>query len=89
MAFSSDMKYIVAQSGSPDWTMTYWSWEKGKTMASMRTSNVHAAPITQVSFNPNDAAQVCVTGEGIFKLFRYSEGVMKQFGFQKLDIKVK
>lgn len=39
----------------------------------------------QVSFNPQDNTQLCVVGQGIFKLFRYSEGNLKQFAFQKLD----
>ena len=38
-----------------------------------------------MSFNPQDNTQLCVIGQGIFKLFRYSEGNLKQFAFQKLD----
>jgi cilia- and flagella-associated protein 57 len=41
--------------------------------------------ISQVSFNPQDNTQLCVVGNGIFKLFRYSEGSLKQFAFQKLE----
>ncbi len=40
----------------------------------------------QVSFNPQDNTQLCVVGQGIFKLFRYNEGNLKQFAFQKSDI---
>lgn len=39
----------------------------------------------QGTFNPQDNTQLCVVGQGIFKLFRYSEGNLKQFAFQKLD----
>jgi len=39
LAFSPDSKYLAAQSGSPDWTLHYWSWEKSKIMASTKTSN--------------------------------------------------
>ena len=39
----------------------------------------------QVTFNPQDNTQLCVVGDGIFKLFRYSEGNLKQFAFQKQD----
>ena len=28
---------------------------------------------------------MCVVGNGIFKLYRYSEGTIKQFAFQKLE----
>ena len=39
----------------------------------------------QVTFNPQDNTQLCVVGHGIFKLFRYSEGNLKQFAFQKME----
>lgn len=40
----------------------------------------------QVTFNPQDNTQLCVIGNGIFKLFRYSEGNLKQFAWnQKLE----
>ncbi|TPX74759.1 hypothetical protein CcCBS67573_g03970 [Chytriomyces confervae] len=116
MAFSTDGKYIITQSGAPDWTMYYWTWEKTKLMASVKTANVPGerygvsnvvaaalspggpAPATtkenmmgnvvyQVSFNPNDNTQLCVVGNGIFKLFRYSEGSLKLSLFQKFEAK--
>ena len=39
-----------------------------------------------MTFNPHDNTHVCVTGHGIFKLFRYSENNLKQFAFQKADL---
>ncbi|KAJ3100632.1 Cilia- and flagella-associated protein 57 [Physocladia obscura] len=41
----------------------------------------------QVSFNPNDNTQICAIGNGIFKLFRYSEGTLKPMFFQKFEAK--
>ncbi|KAJ3220181.1 Cilia- and flagella-associated protein 57 [Dinochytrium kinnereticum] len=41
--------------------------------------------IYQVSFNPLDNTQLCVVGSGVFKLFRYSEGMLKPFQFQKIE----
>ena len=41
--------------------------------------------VLQVSFNPQDNTQLCVVGNGIFKLFRYTEGNLKQFAFQKME----
>ena len=38
--------------------------------------------LLQATFNPQDNTQLCVVGNGIFKLFRYSEGNLKQFGIQ-------
>ena len=40
---------------------------------------------SQVTFNPQDNTQLCVVGSGIFKLFRYTEGNLKQFAAQKID----
>ncbi|KAI8825817.1 WD40-repeat-containing domain protein [Fimicolochytrium jonesii] len=114
VAFSADAKYILTQTGPPDWTLYYWSWEKVKVMASVRTTSQQAdraatrgeiagsvatlaggsgkegglgSAINQVSFNPSDNTQLCVIGNGIFKLYRYSEGLLKQFSFQKVEPK--
>ena len=40
---------------------------------------------SQVSFNPQDNTQICVSGNGVFKLFRYTEGSLKQSNSIKLD----
>ncbi|XP_048671546.1 cilia- and flagella-associated protein 57 isoform X5 [Marmota marmota marmota] len=37
----------------------------------------------QVSINPQDNTQVCVTGNGMFKLLRFAEGTLKQTNFQR------
>lgn len=39
----------------------------------------------QVSFNPFNNMQLCVSGTGVFKLFRYSEGALKQSSFSKVE----
>ncbi|VEL26839.1 unnamed protein product [Protopolystoma xenopodis] len=38
VVFSPDSKYIAAQSSEPDWLMIYWSWEKNKQLAVVKTS---------------------------------------------------
>ena len=38
-----------------------------------------------MTFSPQDNTQLCVNGNGIFKLFRYSEGNLKQFAFLKME----
>ncbi|XP_066926478.1 cilia- and flagella-associated protein 57-like [Clytia hemisphaerica] len=86
ISFSPDSKYLIAQGGRPDWTLFYWTWEKAKVLASTKSSNQQNSAIYQVTFNPNDNTHVCVTGHGIFKLFRYSENNLKQFAFQKADL---
>ena len=50
LAFSPDSKYLAAQSASPDWSLLYWTWEKAKVMASVKTSNPQgSAAVSQVS----------------------------------------
>ncbi|XP_053484612.1 cilia- and flagella-associated protein 57 isoform X3 [Ictalurus furcatus] len=39
----------------------------------------------KVSFNPQDNTQVCVSGSGMFKLFRYVDGALKQTNSAKLE----
>lgn len=85
LSFSPDSKYLIAQGGKPEWTLVYWVWEKSKIMATMKTTNQSSHPVYQVSFNPHDNTQICATGNHIFKLFRYAEGNLKQFGFQKME----
>ncbi|XP_019854181.1 PREDICTED: cilia- and flagella-associated protein 57 [Amphimedon queenslandica] len=82
LAFSPDSKYLVGQGGGPEWTLVYWHWEKAKPMAHIKVSH---NPVNQVSFNPQDNTQVCIVGEKVFKLYRYSEGAFKQFAFTKIE----
>ncbi len=77
LAFSSDSKFLIAQGGSPDWTLTYWSWDKSKLVASAKTSNPQGAPIYQCTFNPLDSSHVCVSGNGILKYYRFLENTLK------------
>lgn len=39
----------------------------------------------QISFNPYNNTQLCVCGTGVFKLFRYTEGALKQSSFAKVE----
>ena len=53
LAFSPDSKYLVAQGGRPDWTLLYWTWEKSKVMASVKTTNPQTNnPVYQVTKVP-------------------------------------
>lgn len=47
IAFSPDSKYLVALSGSPEWQIVFWMWEKQKVMASVRADSQNS-PIYQV-----------------------------------------
>ncbi|XP_071011263.1 cilia- and flagella-associated protein 57-like [Oncorhynchus clarkii lewisi] len=60
MAFSTDSKHFIGQSGAPDYILFYWMWEKQKIMAMVETT-VAANPVNQVSLNPYDNTQICVS----------------------------
>ena len=50
MSFSPDSKHLITQTGTPDWSLYYWSWEKSKIMAYTRiTANLQPhTTVTQV-----------------------------------------
>lgn len=60
VAFSPDSKYLISQLAAPDWLLTYWHWEKGKAMASVKSNGatnyqvkqVHTQSVLQKSQNP-------------------------------------
>jgi WD40 repeat protein len=85
LGFSPDSKSLVSQSGGPDWSMCLWQWEKAKVLAQIKSNGNTTYPIRQVSFNPQDNTQMCAVGEKTFKLFRLSEGQLKQFAVNKMN----
>lgn len=87
MDFSPDGKFLIAQGAQPDWMLCMWLWEKSKLLSTIKSTNPAGNPVTQVSFNPSDSTQICVTGQNIFKFLRYTEGHLKQHGTQKIDPK--
>ncbi|XP_072724848.1 cilia- and flagella-associated protein 57 isoform X3 [Ciconia boyciana] len=82
LAFSPDCRYLAAATAPPEGHLTCWLWEKQRLMAAVRVE-APGSGICQVSFSPQDNAQVCITGNGFFKLFKYSEGTLKQMNLQK------
>lgn len=83
MSFSPDSKHLITQTTAPDWSIYYWSWEKSKIMASYKViqqqNSGNQSSVSQVSFNPQDNSQICVVGNGIFKMFRYADGILKNY----------
>lgn len=47
MAFSPDSKYLIGQTGAPDWTLIFWLWERHKVLATVKTST-SSNPVSQV-----------------------------------------
>ncbi|NXP07375.1 CFA57 protein, partial [Thinocorus orbignyianus] len=82
LAFSPDCRHLAAITPPPEGHLTYWLWEKQRLMATIRVEALGSS-VCQVSFSPEDNAQVCITGNGFFKLFQYSEGTLKQTNLQK------
>eukprot|EP01006_Ploeotia_vitrea_P032137 TRINITY_DN64396_c0_g1_i1.p1 TRINITY_DN64396_c0_g1~~TRINITY_DN64396_c0_g1_i1.p1 ORF type:complete len:1185 (+),score=181.09 TRINITY_DN64396_c0_g1_i1:77-3631(+) len=94
LAFSSDGRHLATQGGFPEWNLVYWNWERSKAL-----SMIASAPdkqqngqdkqlITQCSINPRDPQHICVSGNGIFRFFRYTDGQLKpaQGGMGKRDM---
>ncbi|XP_065185398.1 cilia- and flagella-associated protein 57-like [Sycon ciliatum] len=77
MSFSADSKYLATQSSKPDWSLTLWNWEKPKSIATVKSSNITTAAVYQVLFNLVDNTLLSVVGDGILKVYRYSENALK------------
>ncbi|KAI5627246.1 cilia- and flagella-associated protein 57 [Silurus asotus] len=67
LSFSANSKYLLAQAGGPKWNIYYLRWETMELICNVKTT-VNGL-ISQVSFNPEDDNQICVTGKSVFKLF--------------------
>ncbi|KAF3855712.1 hypothetical protein F7725_016435 [Dissostichus mawsoni] len=63
MAFSHDSKYLIGQTGGPDWTLILWLWEKQKVLATVKTSTSHN-PVSQGALKQSSSPKV----ESIFFL---------------------
>jgi WD40 repeat protein len=75
--FSSDGKFMIAQAGGPHYKLIMWSMEgKTKILATVGTSTNERDPVYQCSMSPDNKV-ICVTGNGIFKLFKYDDGALK------------
>ncbi|NXW67652.1 CFA57 protein, partial [Hirundo rustica] len=82
LAFSPDSRLLAAATAPPEGHLACWLWEKQQLAAAVRVQAAGSGPC-QVSFNPQDNTQVCITGNGFFKLFKYSEGLLKQMNLQR------
>ncbi|NWZ34085.1 CFA57 protein, partial [Brachypodius atriceps] len=82
LAFSPDSRFLAAATAPPEGHLACWLWEKQQLAATVRVQAAGDGPC-QVSFNPQDNTQVCITGNGFFKLFKYSEGYLKQMNLQR------
>ena len=87
MAFSPDCNSLITQGNGPEWNLGYWTWEKARgPWAIVRPSSQATQDVTMLSFNPTDNTHLCASGDGIFKLYRFSDNNLKQLAYQKLDM---
>jgi WD40 repeat protein len=83
LAFSADGRYLAAQGGFPEWNLVLWSVDKTKAVA-MVPANDKTNPsqdrrlINQCSISPKDPTVMCVSGNGIFKFFKYQDNQLRQ-----------
>jgi hypothetical protein len=84
-----DGKMLITQTGGPDNILALWNWEKNKIITSVRVVTVTNTEIRQIAYNSFDRAvpQICVLGHNVFKLFRFIDGQLKQYG-SKQEAKV-
>ncbi|KAM9494283.1 uncharacterized protein Hap1MRO34_004213 [Clarias gariepinus] len=82
MAFSSDSKYLLGLAGGLGSTLFYWEWENNEVISTQRSTRFS---LSQVSFNPNDNMQICVTGKGVFRIFRLEKGRLKRSDLSKIN----
>eukprot|EP00397_Hematodinium_sp_SG-2012_P002542 GEMP01002549.1.p1 GENE.GEMP01002549.1~~GEMP01002549.1.p1 ORF type:complete len:1215 (+),score=317.57 GEMP01002549.1:306-3950(+) len=74
MAFSQETKFLITQSGPPDWHLIYWAWDKARPLAALKLAQGN---IRECSISPQDSTLCCVIGDGVFKFLRMQEGVLK------------
>lgn len=78
LSFSADGRYLAAQMGGPEFLLCYYAWEKGKAIATIASAPTgYTGKIKQTLINPFDATEISVIGDGLFKIFRYSEGFLR------------
>ena len=63
--------------GAPDWILYYYAWEKGKALATVLSSPSKDQIVNQITINPFDATEICVTGDGFVTIYQYDEGILK------------
>ncbi|XP_060739668.1 cilia- and flagella-associated protein 57-like [Tachysurus vachellii] len=79
MAFSADSKYLLCQAGGPGWNLFYWDWENDNVIAIVQTTKLGF--VSQVSFNPVDNTQICVSGNYVFSIFKLENDFLKISAF--------
>ena len=96
LALSADGRFLATQTGSPDFVLSLWAWEKPKLLASIKmpplTDKLAGALMTAfpftVAINPSDSGQVSVVGPNLFKILRLQDGAFKNVPVAKVETRV-
>ncbi|KAF7711547.1 cilia- and flagella-associated protein 57-like isoform X1 [Silurus meridionalis] len=83
MSFNVKSNYLLGQAGEPTWTLFCWEWSKKELLYSIKT--MENGLISQVSFNPQDHREICVTGTEAFKLFEFKDNSITMTNSFKLE----
>lgn len=85
LSFSADGRHLATQGGAPQWSLLYWNWERSKPLAQVQVTRDQALQasrdaghlVTQVSINPRDPLHIVVSGNGLFRFYRFVDGLLK------------
>ncbi|KAL0221845.1 hypothetical protein RCL1_001699 [Eukaryota sp. TZLM3-RCL] len=76
LTFSPDTRALIVITGSPDHSVCYCIWEKGKVSASIKTLSSPNSSPSYASCNTacGDGSTFLVCGQGVFRVLRYTPG---------------
>jgi WD40 repeat protein len=86
LQFSGDGRHLATQGGAPQWNLLYWNWERSKPLAQTQVTREqtithvrdnNANLVTHVTINPRDPLHIVVSGNGLFRFYRYVDGLLK------------
>jgi WD40 repeat protein len=89
IVYSNDGKAIIAQGVAPEYNLFIWSIEKGKLLHSAKSTSGTCA-IRSMSSCPFESllTHICLSGENLFRNFRFQEGILKLTHQIKLDLNI-
>lgn len=76
LSFTSNGKFLIAMTGAPSYYLYYIDWQRGsfgRVVAICKNVTTSEKPVSHVDSAPNDSGLVCITGTGLFKMYRLIE----------------
>jgi hypothetical protein len=80
LAFTSDGKSLVVQTGGPDWCLHYVLFDRGgaaRVAATVRNVTTAGKAVTHVECHPSDPYLISAAGKGFLKFFRLVDDVLR------------